>query len=55
MAKRTFLALVPADNGNPAADDTDVSRTLIERACAQLRDDIIEGRLAPARSCVSST
>jgi DNA-binding GntR family transcriptional regulator len=38
MAKRTFLTLVGADTG---------SRTLIERAYAQLRDDIIEGRLAP--------
>lgn len=38
MAKRTFLTLVGADAG---------SRTLIERAYSQLRDDIIEGRLAP--------
>jgi DNA-binding GntR family transcriptional regulator len=47
MAKRTFLTLVSAADG--AADDiTEAgSRTLIERAYAQLRDDIIEGRLAP--------
>ncbi|WP_066266864.1 GntR family transcriptional regulator [Hydrogenophaga palleronii] len=48
MAKRVFLSLVGdadgglGDNGNDAA-----SRTLIERSYAQLRDDIVEGRLAP--------
>lgn len=47
MAKRTFLTLVTgraADSGN---SDNAGSRTLIERAYGQLRDDIIEGRLAP--------
>ena len=39
MAKRP--ALPHADDGTP------VTRTLIERAYAQLRDDIIDGRLAP--------
>lgn len=57
MAKRAFLALV----GNDDAAFSDVginqkvsghdngsnSRTLIERSYEQLRDDIIEGRLAP--------
>lgn len=44
MAKRTYLALVqePADDA-----DTDGPRTLIERAYGQLRDDIVEGELAP--------
>ncbi|WHZ12042.1 MAG: Regulatory protein GntR, HTH:GntR, C-terminal [Burkholderiaceae bacterium] len=48
MAKRPFLSLMP-----PGADDvsgvapTGASRTLIERAYTQLRDDIVEGRLAP--------
>jgi DNA-binding GntR family transcriptional regulator len=47
MAKRTFLTLV-ADNDRTAADNGQAgSRTLIERAYAQLRDDIIESRLAP--------
>jgi DNA-binding GntR family transcriptional regulator len=48
MAKKPFLVVVgqepAAANGD---DEADVSRTLIERAYAQLRDDIIEGRLAP--------
>ena len=45
MAKRTFLTLV---SDRPAANTTEPgSRTLIERAYAQLRDDIIEGRLGP--------
>jgi len=43
MAKRSFLALDPADEGAGGV----ASRTLIERAYAQLRDDIVEGRLAP--------
>jgi DNA-binding GntR family transcriptional regulator len=44
MAKRAFLTLV----GATADGETDAgSRTLIERAYAQLRDDIVEGRLAP--------
>lgn len=47
MAKRTFLTLVSTLDGAPAEHDGDGSRTLIERAYAQLRDDIIEGRLAP--------
>lgn len=48
MVKRAFLSLVGeaeealADPGGDA-----VSRTLIERSYAQLRDDIIEGRLEP--------
>jgi len=46
MAKRSIVALVGAD-GMAERDDSDPSRTLIERAYAQLRDDIIEGRLAP--------
>jgi len=47
MAKRTFLTLV-SDYDRAAADNGDAgSRTLIERAYAQLRDDIIERRLAP--------
>ncbi len=47
MVKRTFLTLVSPDDS--LADDAAevASRTLIERAYAQLRDDIIEGRLAP--------
>ena len=47
MVKRTFLVQGPGADG--AAPDTGEagSRTLIERAYAQLRDDIIEGRLAP--------
>ncbi|WP_137921337.1 GntR family transcriptional regulator [Hydrogenophaga sp. 2FB] len=45
MVKRVFLSLVgdaDGDNGHDAA-----SRTLIERSYTQLRDDIVEGRLAP--------
>ncbi len=45
MAKRTFLTLV-AGKGSDIGQAG--SRTLIERAYEQLRDDIIEGRLAPA-------
>lgn len=46
MAKRSFLTLIAEA---PEADDRGaaVTRTLIERAYGQLRDDIIEGRLAP--------
>ena len=40
MAKKTFLTLVQAGE----SDDADGSRTLIERAYVQLRDDIVEGR-----------
>lgn len=51
MVKRNFLALVAGDDSltgpADANADADGSRTLIERAYAQLRDDIIEGRLAP--------
>ena len=49
MAKRTFLTLVSdVDHDHAAAANDDAgSRTLIERAYAQLRDDIVEGRLAP--------
>lgn len=43
MPKKTFLTLVHAGE----SDDADGSRTLIERAYVQLRDDIVEGRLAP--------
>ena len=47
MAKRAVLSLV----GGVAAPDADADdaalRTLIERAYARLRDDIVEGRLAP--------
>lgn len=47
MAKRTFLTVV-AGGATPPGDSADAgSRTLIERAYGQLRDDIIEGRLAP--------
>ena len=45
MAKRSYLPLAAvADRSDAGAD---ASRTLIERAYAQLRDDIVEGRLAP--------
>jgi DNA-binding GntR family transcriptional regulator len=52
MAKKSFLALVP---GAPAAADAagggalgdDEPRTLIEQTYARLRDDIVEGHLAP--------
>ena len=46
MAKKTYLTLVgePADEAQPGVD---VARTLIERAYGQLRDDIVEGLLAP--------
>lgn len=46
MAKRAFLTLVP-DAPPGAPDAGEAPRTLIERAYIQLRDDIIEGRLAP--------
>jgi DNA-binding GntR family transcriptional regulator len=46
MPKRSFLTLVAATPGDDDAGH-DGSRTLIERAYAQLRDDIVEGRLAP--------
>lgn len=46
MAKRSYLTLVPTE-GTPIDGEGAVTRTLIERAYAQLRDDIIEGALAP--------
>ena len=46
MAKRTFLAPLSA-NGEPLARLGDGSRTLTEQTYNTLRDDIIEGRLAP--------
>ena len=48
MAKRTFLTLMTADDRAAGDPGEAGSRTLIERAYAQLRDDIIEGRLAPS-------
>ncbi|OYV01047.1 MAG: transcriptional regulator, partial [Burkholderiales bacterium PBB5] len=47
MAKRTFLTHESDPAHSPAEAGEAGSRTLIERAYAQLRDDIIEGRLAP--------
>ena len=48
MAKRVFLAWVgDADSGNGESGGDAASRTLIERSYTQLRDDIVEGRLAP--------
>ena len=46
MTKRAFLPAAPGDDGTEPDDGTG-SRTLIEQAYRQLRDDIIEGRLAP--------
>jgi DNA-binding GntR family transcriptional regulator len=46
MAKKTFLALVQEPN-DAATATGDEPRTLIEQTYARLRDDIIEGRLAP--------
>lgn len=49
MAKRPFLALVPGpgdDTTGPEALDS-ASRTLIERAYEQLREDILDGHLLP--------
>lgn len=46
MAKRPFLTVV-GEAASPTPDSSPVSRTLIERAYIQLRDDIIEGRLVP--------
>jgi DNA-binding GntR family transcriptional regulator len=48
MVKRTFLTLV-SDESHAANTAEAGSRTLIERAYGQLRDDIIEGRLAPGK------
>lgn len=48
MAKRAALAAVGDATNHPAADEANgVPRTRIERAYAQLRDDIVEGRLPP--------
>lgn len=49
MAKRPFLALVATpDSAAPTAGLGQAeTRTLIERAYGQLREDIVEGRLAP--------
>lgn len=46
MAKRPYLALAHA-MGSAAPERADAARTLIERAYAQLRHDIVEGVLAP--------
>ena len=43
MAKRSILTVV----ASALDEDPDASRTLIERAYVRLRDDIVEGRLAP--------
>jgi DNA-binding GntR family transcriptional regulator len=45
MAKRAFLTVVAGADADE--DGNGGSRTLIERAYTQLRDDIVEGRLAP--------
>lgn len=47
MAKRPYLALVRDGHDAAAGAPDDGARTLIERAYGQLRDDILEGRLAP--------
>lgn len=47
MAKRAFPPPHTARLSKPADGPDAASRTLIERAYAQLRDDIVEGRLAP--------
>jgi DNA-binding GntR family transcriptional regulator len=48
MAKRALLTPTGGDPPGAAADEEhDGARTLIERAYARLRDDIVEGRLAP--------
>jgi DNA-binding GntR family transcriptional regulator len=43
MAKRAYLSLVQQNAGSSAPN----SRTLIERAYLRMREDIVEGRLAP--------
>jgi DNA-binding GntR family transcriptional regulator len=45
MAKRALLTLVTDHEGGDL--DAGASRTLIERSYQRLRDDIVEGRLAP--------
>ncbi|MBO9679720.1 MAG: GntR family transcriptional regulator [Acidovorax sp.] len=50
MAKRSFLPLQALHGGDapePGAGGSGPSRTLIEQTYATLRDDIVEGRLAP--------
>ena len=47
MAKRAYAAHALTARPGGADESADASRTLIERAYAQLRDDIVEGRLAP--------
>lgn len=47
MAKKPFLQALDGGLAASRDDDSAASRTLIERAYAQLRDDIVEGRLAP--------
>jgi DNA-binding GntR family transcriptional regulator len=48
MAKRAMLTRVVANAAQLTADDEiNPSRTLIERAYGELRDDIVDGRLAP--------
>ncbi len=51
MVKRALLQLVSNPNDEGLSDalpgDPQAPRTLIERAYARLRDDIVEGRLAP--------
>jgi DNA-binding GntR family transcriptional regulator len=47
MAKRAMLTLAaPNPAQQPTEDEDNPSRTLIERAYAQLRDDIVDGTLA---------
>lgn len=48
MAKRRFLPLLALRAGDDVPENGDgASRTLIEQTYATLRDDIVEGRLAP--------
>jgi DNA-binding GntR family transcriptional regulator len=47
MAKRAVLSVANGEPGSEAGDDDAGLRTLIERAYSRLRDDIVEGRLAP--------
>lgn len=47
MAKRVFLSSTDDAHGGTDHGSDAASRTLIERSYTQLRDDIIEGRLAP--------
>ena len=48
MAKRSFHPFAAAPDSAPSAE-ADTSRTLTEQTYNLLREDIIEGRLAPAR------